>query len=645
MASTDTASDSNHKLSELQLKMGTEISRFFLEESNFVNQWFTALLQECQSAEARTPSVATETCLSDKAAVDSNPRRSARDFHGMWHQIHVLESAVQLHAEQFDGILSQLTSIQQSLQNLSLTLKEQRPGGDSAKGLMVSQQQILEKIDTLSHTTGVHLVSTAGHSRSHHTNSSDSENPAKTREKTSTLRYLRQGVKEANRDFLAFEAVQGWVKNVRDTLINKGEGEDPMPRAPERVPQVELKRRLAQKARSTRVLSTLDIFSNILVVLNAIFAGVQIHIGVNALRAGGRQPAWLAAMDTAIAAAFLTELMIKIGLQRWSFLTGPDKFWNCFDSVLMMSSLVTLFSSVCDISFIRSIRVLRSLRAVRLIKSLRFVRDLRLMIASIVCSASSLFWALVMLSIMLYLFALFVQQGVLHNLEQGSKSSALLLKYYGSLGATMLSLFMAITGGKDWSDLIEPLLEISYWYYGLYIFYLLFVVLGIMNILTAIFCESAGQIAQIDRDLVIQDHMTNEQSTVNELRRVFQEFDENHDGSLDEDELGLLLKDDRTKRHLSLLGIDVYEAHGLFTLLDITGTGEVSINEFVNTLLRLKGQAKALDLATLIYENKRIMGQMARFMKYVHDQFDCVKELLENNNIIVSSPSDFVASL
>jgi len=71
----------------------------------------------------------------------------------------------------------------------------------------------------------------------------------------------------------------------------------------------------------------------------------------------------------------------------------------------------------------------------------------------------------------------------------------------------------------------------------------------------------------------------------------------------------------------------------------------VSINEFVNTLLRLKGQAKALDLATLIYENKRIMGQMARFMKYVHDQFDCVKELLENNNIIVSSPSDFVASL
>jgi len=149
-----------------------------------------------------------------------------------------------------------------------------------------------------------------------------------------------------------------------------------------------------------------------------------------------------------------------------------------------------------------------------------------------------------------------------------------------------------------------------------------------MNILTAIFCESANQIAEIDRDLVIQENISNEQSTINELRRVFMEFDLDASNTLDESEFNMMLCDVRAMRHLNTLGLDMQEAHGLFTLLDLSGSGEVSIDEFVNTLMRLKGSAKALDLATLIYENKRIMVKMSGFMRYVRAQFESIKDHL-----------------
>merc|ERR1712023_172002 len=52
-------------------------------------------------------------------------------------------------------------------------------------------------------------------------------------------------------------------------------------------------------------------------------------------------------------------------------------------------------------------------------------------------------------------------------------------------------------------------------------------------------------------------------------------------------------------------GIDVAEAKGIFNLLDLDKSGSVTIEEFVFGLMRIKGAAKAVDTATLIYENKR----------------------------------------
>eukprot|EP00971_Amphidinium_carterae_P078212 1547489-Amphidinium_carterae.1 len=100
-----------------------------------------------------------------------------------------------------------------------------------------------------------------------------------------------------------------------------------------------------------------------------------------------------------------------------------------------------------------------------------------------------------------------------------------LYEYYGTLGSSLLTLFMSISGGADWSDLVEPLTQFSKAYVLIYVLYVSFVVFGVMNVLTAIFVESASQISAIDQDLAIQEQLRKDRTTISTIKAMFYEAD------------------------------------------------------------------------------------------------------------------------
>merc|ERR1719433_1732829 len=108
----------------------------------------------------------------------------------------------------------------------------------------------------------------------------------------------------------------------------------------------------------------------------------------------------------------------------------------------------------------------------------------------------------------------------------------------------MVSLFMAISGGMDWKDMAVPVTDYSDWYIGIFIVYISFVIFGVLNILTAIFVESSRRIANVDRDLVVQEHMMNEKRTIKTLRRMFHSACE--DGMITKEELERQLDNQET---------------------------------------------------------------------------------------------------
>merc|ERR550534_1334455 len=124
---------------------------------------------------------------------------------------------------------------------------------------------------------------------------------------------------------------------------------------------------------------------------------------------------------------------------------------------------------------------------------------------------------------------------------------------------------------------------------------------------------------------MIQHEMEQQQSSVKELEKVFAEIDADGSGILELAEFELLLKDQRVKAWFRTMGLQIETAMHMFRLLDMDNSNTVSASEFVMGCMRLQGGAKNIDVATLMYENKRMMTKWTAFMDYVEEKLDELK--------------------
>merc|ERR1712151_131052 len=99
-------------------------------------------------------------------------------------------------------------------------------------------------------------------------------------------------------------------------------------------------------------------------------------------------------------------------------------------------------------------------------------------------------------------------------------------------------------------------------------------------------------------------------------------------GTISKQELMDHLTSAETEALLKTLDVTASDAQGVFKLLDVTGTGEVNIDEFVLSLMRFQGGARAVDVATLLYEGKRSEARWHAYMDYIEEQFDALKARL-----------------
>ena len=138
------------------------------------------------------------------------------------------------------------------------------------------------------------------------------------------------------------------------------------------------------------------------------------------------------------------------------------------------------FGGILNLKALRVIRVTRIVKAARLMRIFRFVVALRTLITSIIHTLQSLFWALALLVLIVYVFAvLFVQAIHDHRLDPeipdfpDTELHASEL-YFASLPETMLSLFMCIAGGVNWAEVQAPLKAISTLWVFAFLFYIAF---------------------------------------------------------------------------------------------------------------------------------------------------------------------------
>mmetsp|Transcript_45788 Transcript_45788/g.74415 ORF Transcript_45788/g.74415 Transcript_45788/m.74415 type:complete len:673 (-) Transcript_45788:8-2026(-) len=342
---------------------------------------------------------------------------------------------------------------------------------------------------------------------------------------------------------------------------------------------------------------------------------------------------WNQIVDIAFTAIFCTELLLRMMGEELAFWVGPEWRWNIFDAVMVLSMLIdtALVAAGLEVGYIRLLRVIRALRSFRIIRVLRFFRELRVMLLSIMNSIAPLMWAVLFLALTISVFSVVFLQGVTNfilDAQPGVDSIEEVQQYYQSFPMAFFSLFMAITGGEDWINLVEPLIQISSAYGVLFVIYISLMVLGVLNIITGIFVESASDLSRQDRDLVTQAEQERTANYMKELRKLFIELDTNCNGTISLKEFEGFASRHEVQAYFSVLELDVTKAAQVFRLLDVDGSNEIEIDEFVVGCMRLKGLAKGVDMESLMFENKKLMTRWSNHQKWTRRQFSDLEALI-----------------
>merc|ERR1711948_104414 len=138
----------------------------------------------------------------------------------------------------------------------------------------------------------------------------------------------------------------------------------------------------------------------------------------------------------------------------------------------------------------------------------------------------------------------------------------------------------------------------------------------------------ATEIAAKDREALVKYELRQWQVYTERIKTFFQEADLDKSGTLSWEEFRSHLENQQVRAYFQTLDLDVSQAHVLFELLDADGSNQVTIDEFLDGCMRLKGQAKSIDLNMLLYMSKKVFDQMMLFMRWTEQKCSLVEERL-----------------
>lgn len=115
---------------------------------------------------------------------------------------------------------------------------------------------------------------------------------------------------------------------------------------------------------------------------------------------------------------------------------------------------------------------------------------------------------------------------------------------------------------------------------------------------TGVFCQSAIESAQSDHEMIMQNIIANKEAHIRKVRSLFTNLDADDSGYISLKELEQNIDKKSVTTYFEALELDVHDA-------------------FLMGCLRLRGPARALDLAKMQHEQNWMSQQLGQFMGHV----------------------------
>jgi voltage-gated sodium channel len=207
------------------------------------------------------------------------------------------------------------------------------------------------------------------------------------------------------------------------------------------------------------------------IVVNAAILGMETDAQLMAAHG-----TWLKLADKICLSVFIFELVIKLVAYRGLFWRNS---WNLFDFVVVAIALVPNAGPWA---------VLRSMRVLRVLRLLTVVPQLRKVVAAFLHSIPGLSGVIAIMAIF------FFTAGVLATNLFGPTFP----QWFGSLGASLYSLFQIMTL-ESWSmGIVRPLMEVHGWAWAFFVPFIVIATFTILNLFIGIIVSTMQELSSID---------------------------------------------------------------------------------------------------------------------------------------------------
>lgn len=385
-----------------------------------------------------------------------------------------------------------------------------------------------------------------------------------------------------------------------------------------------------------------DVLSAWLVVFNALWIGLSTDWV--ARNWSQNMPDWFHYGDWAFRISAIGELFIRMCGQGLHFFYEDHWRWNLFDTIVVATQVADLGGSVLERSAtggpshpsLQGLRVLKLVRILRIARIASVFPELHILISSIMDSLQSLFWTMVLISACLYAVSVVITQLVSDHkiavgkegMEAGGKEE--MLEFFGSLDTTMISLYMVISEGIHWKELMDPLAEnMGSWVRVVFVAFTGFELFAMMNIITACFVDSAMKIAANAEKQECLDSLWGllDQEAVYDAKIQKKVVTK-------EQFIGNYGEPSMTK-FLDLINAHTEDPKQVFAMIDRDGDGTLTAPEFLICCERLMGPSKASMLVKIANEQRVKMETQERQLQKIGAEMkvkqDEMLSILKNN--------------
>lgn len=313
-------------------------------------------------------------------------------------------------------------------------------------------------------------------------------------------------------------------------------------------------------------------------------------------------------IDWACGLAFSVEMVALLCAKNGQHLLDP---WGILDLAIVISWYVAMLGPEIinlDLGVLRVFRLARLLRLFRLLKNVSFMDALFLMTTAIMGSLQTLAWATILMVMAQAVTAMVLQQ-VLEQYYLSDETIPLedrkeVYIYFGTVSRSIFSMFELTFA--NWPPISRLLTEkVSEWFMIFAIMHKMVMGFAVVGVINGVFMQETFKAASADDRIMVRAKEQQMALHTKKMRNFFQMADTDRSGRLDYENFLKIVSDPQVRLWLASMELNVTDADNLFTMLD-DGDGFLTADELVHGCARLKGTARAIDVASQLYLQRRL---------------------------------------